>query len=166
MTREEKCIILENRGYSYDPETGIITKVDGDIVKTISNNYTIIISGSRNNKIRIYAHQFAWWAVNKKFTPNFVIDHINRNKLDNRISNLIEKTIRRNLDNCYLLEESKGYTYRNDINKYKAQIGVESKHIHLGYFNTEQEARQAYLDALKIYYPERYKKIKGQSNEN
>ena len=37
-------------------------------------------------------------------------------------------------------------------NRYEAQIKVNNKSIHLGSFDKEEDARQAYLDAKKIYH--------------
>ena len=44
----------------------------------------------------------------------------------------------------------KGYYFANK--KYKAQIKVGEKRIHLGTFNTTDEARDAYINAKKIYH--------------
>ena len=67
------------------------------------------------------------------------IDHINGVTTDNRIENLRWCTLQQNQWN----RKSKGYSIRNG--KYQAQIRLNGKLIYIGCFDTEEEARQAYL---------------------
>jgi hypothetical protein len=46
----------------------------------------------------------------------------------------------------------KGYYFNKAIKKYRAQITVEGKQTYLGYFNTPEEASQAYQQARLIYF--------------
>ena len=78
--------------------------------------------------------------------PKKVIDHINRDKLDNQVSNLRivsqqENTFNRNV---------KGYYKRG--NKYVARIYINGKKICLGTYETETEAHNAYLQAKLIHH--------------
>lgn len=75
------------------------------------------------------------------------IDHIDGNKNNNELSNLRIVT---NQQNCFNRKASKGY-YKK-YNKFVAQINKDGKYIYLGYFNTEEEARQAYLDAKLVHH--------------
>ena len=97
-----------------------------------------------------YAHNQDWdfYDTSKE---NF-IDHIEHQTgvpLDNSITNLRIVT---NQENQFNMDGVKGYTYIKKRGKYRAQIILNKKTIHLGYFITEAEARQAYLDAKKIYH--------------
>lgn len=47
-------------------------------------------------------------------------------------------------------QKSKGFICRNG--KYEAYIGIDYKQKYLGIYDTPEEARQAYLDARKIYH--------------
>jgi hypothetical protein len=47
---------------------------------------------------------------------------------------------------------AKGYTIIKNSNKYRAEIRLNTKKIYLGSYNTEQEARSAYLAAKEIYH--------------
>lgn len=78
-----------------------------------------------------------------------VVDHRNRNKLDNRVSNLRHVTQAVNSRNRGV---AKGYTWASTKNKWRAYIKFDYKQIHLGYFTTESDARQAYLTARKLYF--------------
>ena len=73
------------------------------------------------------------------------VDHINRIRHDNRFENLRYCTRRENALNMAMVDNTKGYTwYRN---KWQAYIRINGKQKHLGCFDTEAEARQAFLDA-------------------
>ena len=77
-----------------------------------------------------------------------VIDHIDRNKLNNSISNLRIVTRQQNNFNT----NSKGVRYDKRYNNYQSRICVDGKSFHLGIFQTEDEARQAYLIAKQKYH--------------
>lgn len=71
------------------------------------------------------------------------VDHINRNQQDNRFENLRWVNRSQNSHN----RAYKGYIFRPKTNKWEASIKINNKTKYLGTFNTEQEARVAYLKA-------------------
>ena len=79
---------------------------------------------------------------------NDVIDHIDHNKLNNAVENLRITTPQGNNQN----KTCKGYYYDKREGKFCSKIMLNRKHIHIGYYPTEPEARQAYLDAKQIYH--------------
>lgn len=72
------------------------------------------------------------------------VDHINHNPLDNRKSNLRVVTPQQN---CFNTKNTKGYCWIKKSQKYKAYIKHNRKSIHLGMFDTPEEAKEAYLQA-------------------
>lgn len=44
----------------------------------------------------------------------------------------------------------RNYWFNKKLNKYRAKIKVDNKTIYLGYYDTPEEAHQAYLNAEKI----------------
>ena len=78
------------------------------------------------------------------------IDHINREKNDNRLSNLRICTVQENNMNrgvfCTNKSGVKGVsTCANEKPaKYKASIGLNGKKIFLGYYKTVEDAKRAY----------------------
>ncbi len=78
-----------------------------------------------------------------------MIDHINHNEGDNRVINLRIVT---NTKNQWNIKNVKGYSWNARANKWKGSIRVNGLLIHLGYFDTEQEAHAAYLDAKAIHH--------------
>ena len=75
-----------------------------------------------------------------------MIDHINHDKTDNRVSNL---RIVDNSMNQFNRLGVKGYAIRK--NCFDANIRINGKHIYLGSFKTEDDAHQAYLQAKEYY---------------
>tara|TARA_R110002050_G_scaffold253653_1_gene391876 strand:+ start:764 stop:1240 length:477 start_codon:yes stop_codon:yes gene_type:complete len=82
-------------------------------------------------------------------SKNNVIDHLDGNKLNNNIENLQNKTHQQNDWNNLNV---KGYSWCKKNNKYHAKITANYKSIHLGYFDNEIDAHNAYLEAKKIYH--------------
>jgi hypothetical protein len=72
------------------------------------------------------------------------VDHINGIRHDNRLENLRLVT---NQQNSFNQTKAKGYGWNKQLRKWRAGIGVDGKSQHLGYFDTEEEARDAYLEA-------------------
>ena len=86
------------------------------------------------------------------------IDHKNQNSLDNRKANLRIATAAENRVNSprNVSKSSKyrGVCLKKELNKWQASIGYEGKHIHLGYFDNEEDAAKAYDEAARKYYGE------------
>lgn len=82
--------------------------------------------------------------------PDYMqVDHINGNPLDNRKCNL---RIVSNQQNSFNRTKIKGYYYKKQAKKWQSQIMLNDKKIYIGLFDTEEEARNAYLEAKKIYH--------------
>lgn len=91
-----------------------------------------------------------------------VIDHINNDKLDNRISNLQIISHRENTS-----KNKKDYTsnyigvcYHKSGRKWKSSISINGKHIYLGLFDNEIDAAEMYQKAFK-----NIDKYKGDTNK-
>lgn len=87
-----------------------------------------------------------------------VIDHINRNPLDNRLDNLRACTHQENLFNRNVPKHNTsgvvGVSLFKRTGKYTARIGVDNKTIYLGCFDTIEEAMEARRDAEEKYFGE------------
>jgi hypothetical protein len=113
------------------------------------------VAGCKNNLgyilIRIdgkiyLAHRLAWLYTHGSFPLN-CIDHINQIKDDNRICNLRDVTVSENMQN-----QAKVLGYTKNGSKYKATIRINNILHQLGSYITEEQARQAYLNAKKILH--------------
>jgi hypothetical protein len=79
--------------------------------------------------------------------PGFVVDHINRDRLDNRRGNLRAVTASENNLNAkdrQRRSRSRGVYWHNKARKWYAQGSWAGVRKHLGLFETEEEAAQAY----------------------
>ena len=149
MNREERIKLAIERGYTCNPETGDIFGIKGKLIKAKSDNGYIYfgVKDYLNNKIWMKGHQFVYYWVNKEVVD--CIDHINGVKCDNRIENLRSVT---NQENQFNRKGTKGYTFDKLLKKYKTQIRLNNELKYIGLFNTEEEARKAYLDAKNEYH--------------
>ena len=99
---------------------------------------------------RIYMHRLL---ANPK--APLVTDHINRNKLDNRRSNL--RVTSRSINQFNRPKQPNntsgviGVVFEKNRQKWRAQIKKNSKLIHLGYFTDKNEAIKARKEAELNY---------------
>ena len=77
------------------------------------------------------------------------VDHIDGNKLNNNINNLRIVPHQQNMWNC---TKAKGYRFHKRDNIWETGIRVNNKKIYIGRYNTEEEAKEAYLKAKEIYH--------------
>ena len=77
------------------------------------------------------------------------VDHINGIRHDNRLENLRLVT---NQQNQWNRPKVKGYYWNKASRKWHARIMIDGKPQHLGYFDTEEEARAAYLEAKERWH--------------
>jgi len=108
-----------------------------------------------NGKMRLY-HRVVYKVCNPEWditdcSRDNQVDHIcGKKPLDNRIENLrILNSQQNNYNNLHWV---KGYYYDKRRNKYKAQIRINYKQHHIGNYDTEEEARAAYLEAKAIHH--------------
>ena len=141
MTELEKFNYLLERGYRYDKETGLIYGKRGDVcVRKNIQGYITLLNNTR-------AHRFAWYVTYGE-VPN-IIDHINRDRSDNKITNLRNVDRYTNNMNSDRIDNAKLYSLHKQTGKYTAQIGVNGKKKHIGIYNTKEEAIQARLEYEK-----------------
>ena len=79
-----------------------------------------------------------------------VVDHINRDRTDNRRENLraaSQQSNNRNRKN--ITGKYKGVSWSKHAKKFRATIRDKGKQIHLGYYQTEEEAAIAYNEYVE-----------------
>jgi hypothetical protein len=151
----------------YNPTTGVLTwrylpsinKVNrirnmqfaGKIAGSTANHGYIRISVDRTQYL---AHRLAWiWMYG--FNPDPEIDHINRIVGDNRISNLrLVNNLEQVLNRKISVRNTSGHlgvSFYKASGKWCAQIcrGWVKKHI--GFFETKEQASEAYQAAVRKY---------------
>tara|TARA_R110000803_G_scaffold183754_1_gene246093 strand:- start:144 stop:641 length:498 start_codon:yes stop_codon:yes gene_type:complete len=114
---------------------------------TLTNNdyktFGFIINGKtkkfKYHRAVYYAHNPEWNIYDS--SKYNLIDHVDRIKTNNHISNLRNVTNQENGFN----RACKGYHFHKATGKYEARIQLNGKNIYLGLFDTPDEAREAYL---------------------
>lgn len=142
----------------YDPETGIFTRLTnaggarvGDVCGyTGKNGYRYMAVGGDE----YLTHRLAWLYVHGEWPQ--VIDHINRDKLDNRIVNLRSVEQRINAQNCNVRVDNtsghRGVYWHKPTANWTAMVFHYGKTISLGYFATKEAAIAARLVAEEVHY--------------
>jgi hypothetical protein len=145
----------------YDPETGnFVWLVDRGGRFKAGMKAGSIDKSLRYVQIRIerklyLGHRLAWLYMYGVWPKE--IDHINRNRSDNRIENLREAP--RHIDNVrnQSIRESNtsgviGVHWQKNISKWFAYIGIRYRRISLGYFDNFDDAVNARKSAERHYF--------------
>ena len=119
----------------------------------LHNGYPCVFIGSRKNKrANYFVHNIISLCYLGEKPNGYQTDHINSIRADNRLENLQYITPQQNTQKRKTMNgrNVKGYTLKNG--KYVAKITVDYKKFYLGSYDTEEEARQAFIDAKLKYH--------------
>lgn len=157
LTHENLLQILH-----YDPETGFFTwKYRHDMAKEWNTRYAGTQAGyldpSRGyyrikiNRKFYKSHRLAWLYMTGEW-PKDQIDHINRNKPDNRFENLREASQSQNNQNQALrsLVSKSGFKGAHwHKGTWNSAIQIDGRKVHLGCFRSHHAAHEAYKERAK-----------------
>lgn len=145
----------------YDPATGIFTH-------RVKHGFPLpgVVAGCKNNagytvinvlKTIHLAHRLAWFHFYGG-QPLHCIDHINGNRVDNRIENLRDIPKAQNHQNLKgpISTSTTGYlgvSYSKRRGAFIAQIALNQRRVYLGQFKTAEDASAAYLSAKRKLHP-------------
>lgn len=150
------------RLFSYNSETGVLTRLSGRTKGKASGSKLWCASGKKS-KLQVTVdgwvysvHRIIWTMVNGSIGPSQFIDHINGDPFDNRLSNLRLSTNTTNQWNRKTPKNStskvKGVTWSRKLDKWKSTIRVNGQYRHLGYFSTKGQAASAHAKASLIMH--------------
>ncbi len=143
--------------FDYNPDTGAFTRrMANNRTKPAGalnhHGYVAFYIGNR----RYLAHVLAWLYVHGEM-PVLEIDHINRDKADNRIANLREATLKENLQNRGKNTNNTsghlGVGWNKAYERWYARIMVDRKSYHLGHFEHLADAVAARKAAELLHHP-------------
>jgi len=131
----------------YDRTSGTFSRDRGRrSVGTVSSYGYLIITINRTHYL---AHRLAWLICYGRHAEGN-IDHINGNRLDNRVANLRLANHAENAANCSGHRDSKtgvkGVVRARDGKRFLAFICKHGRRMYLGTFNTADEASAAYRE--------------------
>jgi len=138
------------------PKSGYLRLKGRTLKKTISKRgYETVCLYNNGYRLHLKVHQLVY-EVFKNVKPNkynHVIDHINNIKTDNRLCNLQKITVRENSskdkDKSKTYSKYLGVTWDKSVSKWKSAIYLKGRNKHLGNFDNEIDAKNAYLNFLK-----------------
>jgi len=115
-----------------------------------SKNKQYYCIGFKKSCLRVHRLFFYW---KYGYLPDLV-DHKDRNKLNNNIENLRKLTKSENNKNAGkrkngTTSKHKGVSWNKRQRKWEARLKLNGKHLFLGYFNNEDDAGQAYNDKVR-----------------
>lgn len=151
--------------FDYDPETGILTwRKRSDVSAQVNARCVGKSAGSRvpYNLIQIKgiqyrAHRLIWGYVFGSIPKDMEIDHIDGDTQNNRLSNLRLASSGQNKHNSRKSRRGKlpkGVYVAHKTKRFAARIQVNRKRIHLGAYDTPEEAHAAFLKAAVKYHGE------------
>ena len=143
----------------YDPDTGIFTHKlprrgvsvgkEAGYPQPDGYRYVTLLG------FRYVSHRLIWLYVYGRLPIN-QLDHVNRDRSDNRLINLREVTAAENKQNLGISSKNKsgfrGVSFDKNNNLWRASISVNNKPINLGRYPTILEASKAYALAAKKYH--------------
>ena len=141
---------------SYNPSTGKFTwkvsrgtKKQGAEAGTVRSDGYIAI---QLNGKKIQAASVAWYLTHG-YWPKLV-DHLNRDKQDNRLANLREATPSQNGYNRSRTQKSGLRGVYPSNSKWIAKITINKIPVYLGTFDTPEEAHEEYVKQSKQHHKE------------
>ena len=135
----------------YNPDTGVLTwrAKPSQVVKIGQQAGTRRTDGYlalQINKQKMYAHRVIWLHVHGVW-PQEEIDHINRNRADNRLVNLRAATRLENSHNtgkpATNTSGHKGVTFHHRNKQWQVQLSANNKTFYVGQFAQLTDAVQA-----------------------
>jgi hypothetical protein len=158
--------------FLYDPETGVLswkvrprehfttnraygmwnTRYAGKPVCVEKSGYLYVgLVGAR-----FYAHRVIWKLMTGEEPPDDV-DHSDRDRTNNRWSNLRKATRQQTAWNSNRTKNATGFrgVFKRG-RRYGAQARINNGNVRLGYFDTPEEASAAYIEATIIMHGEFY----------
>lgn len=151
----------------YDPATGAFTWMKEPAIMD-RNRWTIAGTEREDGYVfiglgdygQIGAHRLAWVYVNGEIPDGMEVDHIDGNPSNNAIGNLRLATSSQQKQNKRVQSNNRSglkgayYHAAHHGKKWRSQIKVGKRLIHLGYFWTPEEAHKAYAAAAKEHFGE------------
>ena len=134
--------------FDYEASTGVIYRVLSGGVRKEAGSYTDYLRVMVDGKLML-GHRVIWAHYYREQPPQY-IDHIDRDKTNNKISNLRACTLSQNQRNRKVSSNNTtgltGVTYVENRGKFKSVIYHKSKPIYLGLFENKNDAYKAYLN--------------------
>ena len=155
---------VSNLGNVKNIKTNTILKQQFD-----KDGYKLINIYDENSKMHTKrVHRLVIEAFKENVDNKSCVDHIDNNKQNNNVNNLRFATRVENGRNRVIGKNNtsgaKGITYEKDIKKWRARITIDGLTVHLGLFETIEDAKLARVNKVKQVFGEFANKCECETN--
>lgn len=145
--------------FYYDPETGVLTwrvapfchaeRLGKAAGSANSSGYVVVRVDGKTHQ----AHRLIWLHVTGRW-PEGDIDHRDRCRINNSWENLRECSREENMQNCSIRSNNSSGCpgVGRKKGRWYARLGLSGRRMHLGYFDTFEEAKAAYSLAKRRHH--------------
>ena len=158
-----KCVVTKVFPTLEDLKKVFFIDLDKQTITRISTNKTLsfhkdkygylkFVTSINSKKYHFKVHRlFFYW--HNGYLPR-VIDHIDRDRSNNKIENLRESNFSKNSRNSRKIRKKtssrhKGVHYRKKLKRWVASLALNTKTIYIGCYLLEDDAGQAYNDKIR-----------------
>jgi len=164
-TNKNNCAITRLWPSAEDMNKDLFIDLDKQEITRLStgNNLKFFLVGSKKIDNQYYAIDFKGYFLrvhrlffyyHNLYLPK-IVDHKDRNRFNNDIENLRNLNDSESARNTKKRKQTsskyKGVSFNKQSNKWESKIMLDKKRIFLGYFDDEDDAGQAYNDAIRKY---------------
>jgi hypothetical protein len=141
----------EEGSFSYRIDRGPNAKLGQTAGTLCQDGYVAVTIDRKKYKCHVLV-----WLVETGELPDSQLDHKDRQRSNNRFSNLRKATSSQQIANTSkrsnLTSKYKGVHWKKSDSAWRACIVVNGKQIHIGQFKTEEEAAMKYNEYASKYY--------------
>lgn len=136
--------LIDDQTYEYIAKNALLSEWDAvHNFRVHENGYPVF----HKLKTVIYLHRFVIQSVlGEDLKRNQFVIPKNGNKLDCRASNLVVVSSSA-FRNAVGLKKNQNAGYYKENGRYRTRMSVNGKQVTVGYYDTEEEAREAYIKA-------------------
>jgi len=162
MESEELATYLKEN-LSYDPTTGFLNwkvpykkrSLNTPVGTLHSSGYLLFSAGFSNMAYSLRVHRVCWFLYYGKW-PSCFIDHIDGDRINNKLDNLREASFTENAQNSKKAINNnsgfRGVSWCKERGKWSARIRTNGKYKYLGRFDCPTVAALAYDKASLKYH--------------
>jgi len=131
--------------FSYDPETGLLTRIKPKHTYTKPNKSGYLVCHIKGKQYRV--HRIVWKLHTFQDPGDLTIDHINHDTTDNRIENLRLATQKD--QNYNFKRKPKGYRWDEKRHRFIVFITINGRYNYLGSYREEEDAIQRFSEVYE-----------------
>ena len=131
--------------FSYDPETGLLTRIRTKKTYTKPNKNGYLVCHIKGKQYRV--HRIIWKMCTLQDPGDLTIDHIDNDPTNNRLENL---RLANQVDQNYNKQRKpKGYRWDKKRNRFIVFITINGRYNYLGSYREEEDAIERFSEVYE-----------------